>query len=233
MEYAQAKVDEIKAELMAEIEKQAEAILNEKVLELQTELTKTVEKMLIIVQQYVDDVAVEIKAQVEAKVQEAVDAVKALIDAALAKLEDAKNELEEKLEAEKLAILAIIQQQVDEIKDKAKELENILVEYAIQLEVIKGAIEELGSAIAVLDGRLDEIEETIKDLEDRIAALENDNHMVETMAVLLLTAGTILSFGAVYFIFGNRFFPVDTRRSYQHVYIKDGTSKIKHTKSSK
>ena len=37
------------------------------------------------------------------------------------KLEDAKKELEDKLEAEKLAILAIIQQQVDEINSKAKE----------------------------------------------------------------------------------------------------------------
>jgi prefoldin subunit 5 len=141
--------------------------------------------------------------------------------------------LEDKLEAEKLAILAIIQQQVDEINSKAKELEKILVEYAVHFAAIEKSLEDLGSAIVVLDGRLDEVEKAIEDLEERIAALEQDNHMVETMAVLLLTAGTILSFGAVYFIFGNRFFPVDTRRSYQHVYIKDGVSKIKHTKSSK
>ena len=70
-------------------------------------------------------------------------------------------------------------------------------------------------------------------LEGRVADLEGDDHMVETMAIALIGASTLLSFGAVYFIFGNRFFPVDPRRSYQHVYIKDGTSKIRHTKSVK
>ena len=94
------------------------------------------------------------------------------------------------------------------------------------------AIKALEESVNELSATIEDHEERISSLEKRLNALEQDvNKELTTLATALLGAGTVLTLGAVYFIFGNRFFPVDTRRSYQHVYIKDGVSKVRHTKS--
>ena len=112
-----------------------------------------------------------------------------------------------------------------EILDQAKKLEDTLVKAGLAIKALEESVNELSATI-------EDHEERISDLEDRLAALEQDvNKEITTLATALLGAGTVLTLGAVYFIFGNRFFPVDTRRSYQHVYIKDGVSKVRHTKS--
>jgi ABC-type transporter Mla subunit MlaD len=124
-----------------------------------------------------------------------------------------------KEETEKLA------EDLKEILDQAKQLEDTLVKAGLAIKALEESVKELSATIENHEVR-------IKNLEDRLAALEQDvNKEITTLATALLGAGTILSLGAVYFIFGNRFFPVDTRRSYQHVYIKDGVSKVRHTKS--
>jgi outer membrane murein-binding lipoprotein Lpp len=98
--------------------------------------------------------------------------------------------------------------------------------------LIVGGDEKLQGQINDLKDQINNLQEQIDTLEGRVDKLEQDvNKEITTLATALLGAGTILSLGAVYFIFGNRFFPVDTRRSYQHVYIKDGVSKVRHTKS--
>jgi chromosome segregation ATPase len=157
------------------------------------------------------------------------------LNAKMAELEELKKSLEE-AEAKIMEAIEAIEAHIAILYARLGEQ---LVDENGNPQTVTAAIKELEDAIDALESvsmaRDDELKSEIEQLRADLKALEDSanekDDTIEQLAVALLGAGTALSFGAVYFIFGNRFFPVDTRRSYQHVYIKDGVSKVRHTKS--
>ena len=160
----------------------------------------------------------------DVKIREALDELTGRVDGIESKLNQA---IQDKADASDVKVLqAGLTTLTGTVNDLVTNLEKLDESYTTDKELaeLKSTLEQADATLAA----------SVKDLKDRVDNLENNqNSTIQKLATALLAAGTVLSFGAVYFIFGNRFFPVDPRRSYQHVYIKDGVSKIRHTKSVK
>ena len=172
--------------------------------------------------------AEEVKEKLENTIKESKDEIERSIIALKDEVEKIKSELEDAMERlDNKADAAEVEENIAKLNEAIAALDSVKDAYAVADEELKSEIE------TIIKDSDKTILEAMEGLERRIKDLEKDNHMVETLAIVILGASTMLALGSVYFIFGNRFFPVDPRRSYQHVYIKDGVSKIRHTKSVK
>ena len=226
------RVDGIESKLNQAIQNKADASVvaknTEDLANLTTEVKGLIENLENLDESYATDAELAtLKSALEdadIKIREALDDLTGRVDGIESKLNQA---IQDKADASDVKVLqAGLTTLTGTVNDLVTNLEKLDESYTTDKELaeLKSTLEQADATLAA----------SVKDLKDRVDNLENNqNSTIQKLATALLAAGTVLSFGAVYFIFGNRFFPVDPRRSYQHVYIKDGKSKIRHTKSVK